>query len=174
MPACVDRLQHHQRHLGDRRAAGGRDLDRADALALGERRDQRVGALDLGLQLAALAAAARSRTPPPAAPSLASLAVPFQTGSVTIGLPSSNRRTVSKAWKPQFSSFWLSLARASIEVVLSTTVSSRRLPAPPLAEVRELALRGGDQAVAGGLGVAGLHAVDRRVAAQQQVAVGLA
>ena len=31
-------------------------FSRADTLALGERRDQRVGALDLGLQLGALAA----------------------------------------------------------------------------------------------------------------------
>src|SRR5678809_1737668 len=67
----------------------------------------------------------------PEAPSLATLAVPFQTCGVTIGLPSSNRRTVSNAWKPQLRSFWLSLARASIDVVLRTTVMIRRLPAPP-------------------------------------------
>ena len=67
----------------------------------------------------------------PAAASLTSRSLPFHTGVVTIGLPSSKRRTVSKAWKPQFRSFWLSLARASIEVVLSTTVRMRRLPAPP-------------------------------------------
>ena len=67
----------------------------------------------------------------PGAPSRATSAVPFQTCGVTIALPSSNRRTVSKAWKPQLSSFWLSLARASIDVVLSTTLMIRRLPAPP-------------------------------------------
>src|SRR5689334_1036142 len=49
-----DRFERDQRDLDDRRTADRRDLDGADALALRERRDQRVGALDLALQLAAL------------------------------------------------------------------------------------------------------------------------
>ena len=89
-------------------AADRRDLDRADALALGERRDQRVGALDLGLQLAALALRHADEQPAGGA-ELGLVRLPFQTCGVTIGLPSSNRRIVSNAWKPQFSSFWLSL-----------------------------------------------------------------
>ena len=52
---------------------------------------------------------------------------PFHTGTVATGLPASNRRTASQACQPQFSSFWLSEARASREAVPSTTDSSRRL-----------------------------------------------
>src|SRR5690349_8002256 len=47
-------LERDEGNVDDRRAADRADLDRADALALGERRDERVGALDLRLQLAAL------------------------------------------------------------------------------------------------------------------------
>jgi len=64
----------------------------------------------------------------PAAPRPTSGRAPFQTGTVATGLPASNRRTASQAAQPQFSSFWLSLARASREAVPSTTVTSRRSP----------------------------------------------
>src|SRR5450631_1199244 len=53
--ALLDGGHHDQRHFGDLRSAGRRHEDAADALALGERRNQRVAALDLGLELAALA-----------------------------------------------------------------------------------------------------------------------
>ena len=65
---------------------------------------------------------------------MASRALPFHTCGVTMACPASNRRTASNAVKPQFSSFWLSSARAFIEVVFSSTLSNRRLPPPaPLA-----------------------------------------
>src|SRR4051794_7983383 len=50
-----DRLQRHQRYVENRRTAHRADLDRADTLPLGERCNQRIGAFDLGLQLASLA-----------------------------------------------------------------------------------------------------------------------
>src|SRR5690242_9573307 len=53
--ALLDRLHDDERDVGDRRARRRRDQDLADLLALGERRDQRVGALDLGLELPAFA-----------------------------------------------------------------------------------------------------------------------
>ena len=69
-----------------------------------------------------------TNTAPPGAPSRASADLPFHTGTVATGLPASNSRTASQACQPQFSSFWLSLARASRDAVPMTTDSSRRLP----------------------------------------------
>ena len=63
----------------------------------------------------------------PGVPSRAVAVLPFHTGTTLTSLPASNRRTVSQACQPQFSSFWLSAARASREAVPSTTDSSRRL-----------------------------------------------
>ena len=62
-------------------------------------------------------------------PSLAVAVLPFHTGTTLTSLPASNRRTVSQACQPQFSSFWLSAARDSFDTAPSTTDSSRRLPA---------------------------------------------
>ena len=69
---------------------------------------------------------------------------------------------MSNAWKPQLSSFWLSLARAASER------AEHHRQQPALA-----ALGGRDQAPAGGVGVPGLHAVDVRIDPQQPVAVRL-
>ena len=162
----LDRLQHHQRHLG----TGGRrpaDLERADALALGERRDQRVGALDLGLALAALPSGTVTKTRRPAELD-GLLASPFQTGGVDDGLVG-----VEQLDAPRTPGSPSSAASGSRWRGRSRWWRPARSPAgrAPPGQVREVALGGGDQAVAGRLGVAGLHAVDGRVAAQQQVAV---
>src|SRR5450755_1764653 len=74
----LDAIHHDQRHFDDRRARRGRDLERADALALGERRDERIAALDLGLELAAFALGnADEHRAGGAEPGLALLALPY-------------------------------------------------------------------------------------------------
>ena len=63
----------------------------------------------------------------PRAPSGTSAALPFHTFTVAIGLSASNNRTASQAWKPQFSSFWLSAARAYLFIALLAATSFDRM-----------------------------------------------
>ena len=70
---------------------------------------------------------------------------------------------MSNAWKPQLSSFCASLARAASEC----GAEHDREHAPLTA------LRRRDQAPPGGVGVAGLDAVDVGIGPQKPVAVGL-
>jgi hypothetical protein len=91
---------------------------------------------------------------------------PFQTSGVAIAWPFAYSLTVSKFWKPQFSSFWLSAVRLPSEVC-----AGQHRDQAALAGRAVRAVGRGDHAVAGGFGVAGLHAVDGRVQPQQAVAV---
>src|SRR5690606_31206519 len=145
------------------------DSQRADALALRDRRDQRLDALDLGLDLVGLAArhghaqfaveAAGDR----GRPALPDLGL---AGRVAFRVDA-HRVEVLEAVVEQL----LRLDRARR---LRTGADDDRDQAPFTVEPRLLAPRGRDQAIAGRFGVPGLHAVDTRVDGQQAVAIRLA
>ena len=137
-------------------------------------RDQRVGALDLGLELGALAlghadeqAAGRAQL------GFGRLALPDRHGrdrlvvveqaDVVEGLEGPVQQHLALAGAR--------LHRGGVEHHGQDPALARALAVG--AQVREFALRGRDQAIPGRIGVAGLEAVDAGVAAQQQVAVRL-
>src|SRR5690606_13294458 len=142
---------------------------RADALALRDRRDQRLDALDLGLDLVGLAARhGHEQFAVEAAGDRGRLALPdlVLAGRLAFRVDA-YRVEVLEAVVEQL----LRLDRARR---LRTGADDDRDQAPFTVEPRLLAARGRDQAIAGRFGVSGLHAVDARVDGQQAVAIRLA